>query len=154
MSNVLESSNLVTMLTEHGAASNSEIHARVASFKLVAQCSASEDGQEGVVGSGSGRGGRAGGGGYEWECICYELEGEAVSKIIYMIEYEGVSGEIATQIATWTYTPTTMERTFETDYAYAHHFINGYEGSARTTASQLAYPVMRTTFLQFECKGA
>jgi len=56
----------------------------------------SEDGQEGVVGSGSGRGGRAGGDGYEWEYICYELEGEAVSKIIYMTEYEGVSVEIAT----------------------------------------------------------
>ena len=94
MNNVLESSNLVTMLTKHGAASNS---ARVVSFKLVARSSASDDGQEGVVGSGSGRGGRAGGGGYEWECICYELEGEVVSKIIYMIEYEGVSGKIATQ---------------------------------------------------------
>ena len=56
----------------------------------------SKDGQEGVVGSGYGRGGRGGGGDYEWECIYHELEGEAVSKIIYMTEYEGVSGEIAT----------------------------------------------------------
>ena len=83
-------------MAEYGAAGNSEIHTRVVSFKLVARCSASDDGQEGVVGSGSGRGGLAGGGGYEWECICYELEGEAVSKIIYMIEYEGVSVEIGT----------------------------------------------------------
>ena len=45
-----------------------------------------------------------------------------------------------------------MERAFETDYAYAHHFINGYEGGARTTASQLAYRVMRTGFLQFGCR--
>ena len=54
----------------------------------------------------------------------------------------------------WTSTLTAMERTFETDYAYAHHFINGYEGDARTTASQLAYPGMRTDFLQFECRRA
>ena len=51
-------------------------------------------------------------------------------------------------------TLTAMERTFETDYAYAHHFINWYEGDAHTTASQLAYPVMRTDFLQFECRRA
>ena len=44
-------------------------------------------------------------------------------------------------------TLTAMERTFETDYAYAHHFINGYEGGARTPASQLTYPAMRTRFL-------
>jgi len=54
----------------------------------------------------------------------------------------------------WTSTLTAMERTFETDYAYAHHFINGYEGDVRTTASQLAYPGMRTDFLQFECRRA
>ena len=66
MANSLESSNPVPVLAEDGAAGNSEIHTRVVSFKLVAQCSASEDGQEGVHGSGSGRGGRAGGGGYEW----------------------------------------------------------------------------------------
>ena len=53
-----------------------------------------------------------------------------------------------------TYVLTTMERAFETDYAYAHHFMNGYEGDARTTASQLAYRVMRTGFLQFECRRA
>ena len=46
-----------------------------------------------------------------------------------------------------------MERAFETDYAYAHHFMNGYEGGARTTASQLAYRVMRTGFLQFGCRS-
>ena len=33
----------------------------------------------------------------EWECIYYEQEGEAVSKIIYMTEYDGVSFEIAAQ---------------------------------------------------------
>ena len=66
MGNSLESSNPVSVLAEDGAAGNSEIHMPVVSFKLVAQCSASEDGQEGVHGSGSGRGGRAGGGGYEW----------------------------------------------------------------------------------------
>ena len=88
MGNVLQSSNPVTKLTEYGAANNSEIHTRVVSFKLVARCSASEDGQEGVVGSGSGRGGLGGGGDYEWECIYYEWEGEEVSKIIYMTEYE------------------------------------------------------------------
>ena len=53
-----------------------------------------------------------------------------------------------------TYVLTTMERAFETDYAYAYHFINGYEGGARTTASQLAYRVMCTGFLQFECRRA
>ena len=53
-----------------------------------------------------------------------------------------------------TYVLTTMERAFETDYAYAHHFMNGYEGGARTTASQLAYRVMCTGFLQFECRRA
>ena len=56
----------------------------------------SEDGQEGVVGSGYGRGGREGGVDYEWECTYYEQEGEAVSKIIYMTEYDGVSFQIAT----------------------------------------------------------
>ena len=66
MANSLESSNPVPVSTEHGAAGNSEIQMPVVSFKLVAQCSASEDGQEGVHGSGSGRGGRAGGVGYEW----------------------------------------------------------------------------------------
>ena len=66
MVNSLESSNPVPVSTEHGAAGNSEIHMPVVSFKVVAQCSASEDGQEGVHGSGSGRGGRAGGGDYEW----------------------------------------------------------------------------------------
>jgi hypothetical protein len=39
---------------------------------------------------------RGGGDDYEWECMYYELEDETVSKIIYMTEYEGVSGEIAT----------------------------------------------------------
>ena len=53
-----------------------------------------------------------------------------------------------------TYVLTTMERAFQTDYAYAHHFMNGYEGGARTTASELAYRVMRTGFLQFECRRA
>ena len=61
-----QSSNPVPVATEHGAAGNSEIQMPVVSFKLVAQCSAREDGQEGVHGSGSGRSGRAGGGGYEW----------------------------------------------------------------------------------------
>ena len=55
----------------------------------------SGDGQEGVVGSGYGRVGRGRGCEYEWECIYYEQEGEAVSKIIYMTEYDGVSFEIA-----------------------------------------------------------
>ena len=31
-----------------------------------------------------------------------------------------------------------MEREFQTDFAHVHHFINGYEGDARTTASHLA----------------
>ena len=86
----------MSVLAEDGAAGNSEIHTRVVSFKLAVQCSSSEDGQEGVVDSGYGRGGRGGGGEYEWECMYYKLEGEAVSKIIYMTEYEGVSGEITT----------------------------------------------------------
>ena len=37
------------------------------------------------------------------------------------------------------YTLTDMEREFQTDFAHVHHFINGYEGDARTNASQLAY---------------
>ena len=91
-----QSSKPVPEATAHGAAGIFQIHTRVASCKAVALCSASEDGQEGVVSSGSGRGDRAGGGGYEWKCIYCELEGEAVSKIIYMIEYKGVSVEIGT----------------------------------------------------------
>ena len=90
-----QSSKPVPEATVHGAAGIFQIHTRVASCKVVARCSASEDGQEGVVSSGSGRGDRAGGGGYEWKCIYCELEGEAVSKIIYMTKYEGVSVEIA-----------------------------------------------------------
>ena len=90
-----QSSSPVSVATAHGAAGIFQIHTRVASCKAVARCSASEDGQEGVVSSGSGRGDRAGGGGYEWKCIYCELEGEAVSKIIYMTKYEGVSVEIA-----------------------------------------------------------
>ena len=61
-----QSSNPVPVATEHGAAGNSEIHTPVVSFTVVAQCSASEDGQEKFHGSGSGRGGRAGGSVYEW----------------------------------------------------------------------------------------
>ena len=91
-----QSSSPVSVATAHGAAGIFQIHTRVASCKVVALCSASEDGQEGVVGSGYGRGGRGGGGDYEWECMYYELEGETVSKIIYMTEHEGVLGEIAT----------------------------------------------------------
>jgi hypothetical protein len=83
--------------TEHGAAGNSQIHTRGTSSKLSNRECTSGDGQEGVVGSGYGRGGREGGVDYEWECIYYEQEGEAVSKIIYMTEYDGVSGEIAAQ---------------------------------------------------------
>ena len=83
------------MNTEHGAAGNSQIHTRGTSSKLSNRECTSGDGQEGVVGSGYGRGGREGGVDYEWECIYYEQEGEAVSKIIYMTEYDGVSFEIA-----------------------------------------------------------
>ena len=61
-----QTSSPVPVATEYGAAGNFEIHTRGTSFKLVAQCSASDGGQEGVVGSGSGRAGRAGGGVYEW----------------------------------------------------------------------------------------
>ena len=61
-----QTSSPVPVATEYGAAGIFQIHARVASEKLVAQCSASDGGQEGVVGSGSGRVGRAGGGVYEW----------------------------------------------------------------------------------------
>ena len=61
-----QSSSPVPVATEYGAAGNFEIHTSGTSFKLVAQCSASDGGQEGVVGSGSGRVGRAGGGVYEW----------------------------------------------------------------------------------------
>ena len=84
------------MNTEHGAAGKFQIHTR---SRAQTSCTGlvSEDGQEGVVGSGYGRGGREGGVDYEWECIYYEQEGEAVSTIIYMTEYDGVSGEIAAQ---------------------------------------------------------
>ena len=64
--NIGQSSNPVPVATEYGAAGNSEIHMPVVSFKVVAQCSGSDGGQEGVHGSGSGRGGRADGGVYEW----------------------------------------------------------------------------------------
>ena len=84
------------MNTEHGAAGKFQIHTRGTSSKLSNRECTSGDGQEGVVGSGYGRGGREGGVDYEWECIYYEQEGEAVSKIIYMTEYDGVSFEIAT----------------------------------------------------------
>ena len=85
------------MNTEHGAAGKFQIHTRGTSSKLSNRECTSGDGQEGVVGSGYGRGGREGGVDYEWECIYYEQEGEAVSKIIYMTEYDGVSFEIAAQ---------------------------------------------------------
>ena len=84
------------MNTEHGAAGKFQIHTRGTSSKLSNRECTSGDGQEGVVGSGYGRVGRGRGCEYEWECIYYEQEGEAVSKIIYVTEYDGVSFQIAT----------------------------------------------------------